>query len=135
LRLLNVVRKESLDVVPFDSFGRPAPDAFAQIDHLFRSARDSQAAIDPKLIELLISIARHYPDRRLRLISGHRDPGGRTSKKSYHVRGMAADIAVAGVPSRDLAKVARKLGARGVGRYPRFVHVDVRAVPYKWAGW
>ncbi len=135
LSLLNVVRKEPLSVVPFDPFGRPVPEAFAQIGYLFRSARGAETSIDPRLVELLMTIARHYPERQLSLISGHREPGGRTSNKSYHVRGMAADIAVAGIPSHELAKAARKLGARGVGRYPRFVHVDVRTVPYKWAGW
>jgi len=30
--------------------------------------------------------------------------------------------------------VAKKLGARGTGLYPKFVHLDVRTVPYRWTG-
>ena len=49
---------------------------------------------------------------------------------------MAADIAIAGVTSRELHKKVMELGeARGVGLYPHFVHVDVRDdAPYRWGG-
>jgi len=102
LRLRNVVHRDILDVVPFDGQGHPRAAAFRRINHFFRSARGSEVDIDPRLVELLMTISRHYGGRTLTLISGHRDPGGSTSKKSYHVRGQAADIAVPGVRARDL---------------------------------
>jgi len=132
LDLLAVVRMEKLALEPFDLQGVPRIESFDQIDHLFRSAKGSEVPIDPRLVELLMQIQRRFDGRQLVLISGHRDPGWGTSNKSFHVRGMAADIAVAGVSPSEVRSAALELGARGVGLYPSFVHVDVRDVPYKW---
>lgn len=134
LDMLAVVRKEHIDLQPFDGFGEPVPESFGAVQHLFRSAKGSEVPIDPRLVELLMTISRRFEGRQLVLISGHRDPGAGTSSKSYHVRGMAADIAIAGVRPREVRAAALELGARGVGLYPSFVHVDVRDVPYKWIG-
>lgn len=56
------------------------------------------------------------------------------AKNSYHVKGMAADITVTGVPNRDVAVYAIGV-ANGVGLYDYtggFVHVDVRPQKYLW---
>ena len=56
------------------------------------------------------------------------------SPNSYHLRGMAADIRVPGVNTRDLAAAAREAGFRGIGIYNSFVHVDVRINRAEWRG-
>jgi len=70
--------------------------------------------------------------------SGYRTPehnvrvGG--SPKSYHLRGMAADIVVPGVVPGELAAAARKTGFRGIGIYNNFLHVDIRENNAEWRG-
>jgi len=93
--------------------------------------------IAPKLLELLESLRAHF-DAPIKINSGYRSPehnakvGG--AKGSYHVKGMAADIVVKGVPA---SKVYNYLNAHhygGVGRYSRFTHVDVRDGKARWQG-
>jgi uncharacterized protein YcbK (DUF882 family) len=131
---LSSTRGESIDVVPFDAQGRPRASAFDAISRLFRANEGKLVAIDPRLVELLVTLGARFPDRTMLLVSGHRDPDGRTSARSYHVRGMAADVAVEGEHTLTLYHAARALGARGTGYYPHFVHLDVRAAPYRWSG-
>ena len=47
--------------------------------------------------------------------------------KSYHKLGQAADIYCSGVSTKNLAKLAKEVGFRGIGTYINsgFVHVDV----------
>ncbi len=124
-----------LDVQPFDEQGVPRAEAFAQINRAFRARGGELAEIDPRLIELLMSLSQAFEGRPLALVSGHRVPGKGTSRKSYHVKGMAADVALAGVKVHDLRDEAVRLGAWGVGVIPKFIHVDVRRdQPYRWVG-
>jgi uncharacterized protein YcbK (DUF882 family) len=134
LAMQAIGREDRLDVEPFDGRGQSRPNAFTSIREFFRSRRGTSVEIDPRLVSLLGMIARHYDDRPLMLVSGYRDPLGHGRNGSYHLRGMAADIAVPGVPAFTLYKLAVKLGARGAGLYASFVHVDVRDVPYRWTG-
>jgi uncharacterized protein YcbK (DUF882 family) len=48
------------------------------------------------------------------------------SPNSYHLRGMAADIRVAGMTPKALAEAARKAGFKSVIVYSTYIHVDVR---------
>jgi len=52
------------------------------------------------------------------------------AKKSYHMRGMAMDIAIPGVDLLDLRNAAKSLKLGGVGYYPKsgFIHVDTGRV-------
>lgn len=45
---------------------------------------------------------------------------------SQHVLGTAADVDCSDIDVDTFADAAVQLGADGVGRYPNFVHVDVR---------
>jgi hypothetical protein len=124
-----------LDVQPFDAHGAPRAEAFAEIAHAFRAASGEEAQIDPRLVEVLMSISQYFDGKPLHLVSAHRIQGRGTSKTSYHTKGMAADVAVRGEKVHDVRKAAVAAGAWGVGVYPSFVHVDVRRdVPYKWVG-
>lgn len=64
----------------------------------------------------------------IHITSGYRNPthnaavGG--AKNSYHVKGMAADIIVTGMPARALQAYLKNWSG-GMGRYPDFTHLDV----------
>ncbi|HPZ44442.1 MAG TPA: D-Ala-D-Ala carboxypeptidase family metallohydrolase [Bacillota bacterium] len=67
--------------------------------------------------------------------AGHnRECGG--AANSYHLFGMAADIWVGGMSTRQLAELAERAGFDGIGIYPEqaFVHVDVRGYRARWEG-
>ena len=48
------------------------------------------------------------------------------AKNSYHIKGMAVDIAMRTRSVRQISRAGLSLGAGGVGRYTRrqFVHLD-----------
>lgn len=86
--------------------------------------------IDTRLVEVLQMIREHY-NKPVIINSAYRTPewnakvGG--AKYSYHQIGMAADIQIRGVSSKDIAKVASNIMTTGgVICYTNFVHVDVR---------
>jgi uncharacterized protein YcbK (DUF882 family) len=138
LALDNINTGERLTVTYMEG-GRYLPDALREINHIMRDRRtDDVAPIDPALLDLMCDIrAALETPLPLQLISGYRAPrtnatlrrqGDRAvARKSYHTRGMAADIAVEGCAVDRLRRVAVALGRGGVGDYPRsgFVHVDV----------
>lgn len=89
--------------------------------------------LHPHLVSALQTL-RSRLGRPLRLTSGYRcqrhnrQVGGR--RRSYHTRGMAADVACASPEAlEELARAAAEVPAVGaIGRYPlrSFVHLDVR---------
>ena len=76
------------------------------------------------------------------VLSGYRSPahnlkvGG--AKESFHVKGMAGDLQVAGIKPSELAEVIDKLIKEGkmkqggMGIYPSFVHYDFRGKRIRW---
>lgn len=76
------------------------------------------------------------------VLSGYRSPahnlkiGG--AKESFHVKGMASDLQVAGMTPSQLAEVIEKLIKEGkmkqggIGIYPTFVHYDFRNKKIRW---
>jgi len=98
--------------------------------------------VDVKLIHLLFGMQawmRAVGIRQpLRVTSGYRTPATNADTEgaavhSLHLAGRAADVAVAGIPSAVLAKLALRFNAGGVGGYPTFVHVDTGPVR-TWVG-
>lgn len=101
--------------------------------------------VEPRLVplcELLEKIRRAAGDRPVHILSGYRSPpynraiGGAT--KSQHMAGRAADIVIDGVRPAYVHGLILELqleGTRigGLGRYPGFVHVDIR--PGRLARW
>lgn len=96
-------------------------------------------------IELLaeqLQVLRDYLKARIDVVSGYRSPahnkavGG--AKNSYHVKGMAADIKVAMIAPKDVAKAIRKLQREGkmklggVKAYATFTHYDFRGKNVTW---
>ncbi|KIO35452.1 DUF882 domain-containing protein [Shewanella sp. cp20] len=110
-------------------------------NHLLRDHRQNETApMDKRLFDLLFSLKQTLQvDEDFHVISGYRSPktnqmlASRSSgvaKKSYHMKGMAMDIALPDVNLKDLRDAAISLKLGGVGYYPSsgFVHVDTGPV-------
>jgi len=80
--------------------------------------------LHPRVIWAVEKIAEAFPNRSIFIMSGYR----RDAHGSYHQKGRALDLYVAGVDNADLFRYCRTLNDVGCGYYPnnKFVHVDVR---------
>jgi hypothetical protein len=93
--------------------------------------------IDSDLVELLQRIRDRF-GKAVVINSAYRNEaynrkiGG--ASKSQHINGTAADIRISGVAPEDVAKFAEYLmpNSGGIGLYPAFTHVDVRAKRSRW---
>lgn len=96
-----------------------------------------QIKIDPKLVDYLEKIRAHF-GKPVCITSGYRSPAHNEKvggvKSSYHVKGMAADIVIDGVKSRDVAEYAETIGCGGIGWYEarNFTHIDTRSGRVRW---
>lgn len=106
-------------------------------NHLLRDHRQNQAIdMDKDLYQLLHALKESLnTDNEYHVISGYRSPvtnsmlakqSNGVAKKSYHMRGMAIDIAIRDVKLKHLREAAIELKLGGVGYYPKsgFIHVD-----------
>lgn len=144
LKIYNTHTKERVDVVYKRGDVVDPKGVEALTDILKDHRRNEKIDMDPALFELLSDIkdelAKRYPklDIEFQMVSGYRSPitnkklqdtagRGGQADNSAHMRGMAIDIRVQGVPRKVLRDIAWCLGAGGVGDYPGddFVHVDV----------
>lgn len=95
--------------------------------------------VSPELISVLQKIRTHF-GKPVTITSAYRTPlhnnscGG--TAYSQHLYGMAADIKVSGVAPKTVAAYAEKLlpNKGGIGIYPTFTHIDVRATKSRWNG-
>ena len=93
--------------------------------------------IDSDLVIVLQKIRDHF-GKAVTINSAYRNAtynkkiGG--ASKSQHVYGKAADIVVSGVSPEKVAQYAEYLmpSKGGIGLYPAFTHVDVRANRSRW---
>lgn len=91
--------------------------------------------IDSDLVAMLQKIRDHFK-KPITINSAYRTPtynklvGG--SSTSYHVKGMAADICIAGISPIIVGIYAETIGAGGIGVYNTFTHVDTRSSKYRW---
>lgn len=102
----------------------------------FRCRDGSTHPIDPRLVEMLEDIRGHF-GRAVTITSGYRSPaynrrvGG--APNSFHVRGMAADIRVAGVAPADVFQYASgRFPISGLGLYRSWTHIDCRPYRARW---
>lgn len=137
LRLHNPHNDETLHIRYVDDQGMLHAESCAKLDHFFRCSKTGKVMeIDRDLYVLLDRIATRLgaAERPYVLQSGYRSPRYNSmlrrrqrgvARDSFHVHGMAADVRISGVSLRDLSYTARELNAGGVGRYSRFIHLDV----------
>ncbi|WP_153915949.1 DUF882 domain-containing protein [Shewanella sp. TC10] len=112
-------------------------DTLSLFSHVLRDHRQNQAApMDNRLYEFVYNLQQTLGNTdEVHVISGYRSPktnnmlaskSNGVAKKSYHMKGMAMDLAIPGVELKTLRDAARSLELGGVGYYPRsgFIHVD-----------
>lgn len=140
LSLFNLHTGEKLTATYWEPGGY-VMDALSSIWRVLRDWRtDEVVPMDPRLLDLLHNLhGKMETSQPFQVVSGYRSPktnallrseSGGVAKRSMHMRGMAADIAIEGRDIRDLHKAALSMKAGGVGIYSRigFVHVDTGRV-------
>jgi uncharacterized protein YcbK (DUF882 family) len=139
LRRINIYSPrtdERLDAIYYVQ-GQYVPDVMQRLNNILRDVRSDEArTMDPRLIDLMAAAQRLIGyDRPFSVISGYRTQrtndmlrrrSGGVAKKSYHVKGMAADLRMEGVSVDLLQKAGKHIGVGGVGIYTKsnFVHLD-----------
>jgi uncharacterized protein YcbK (DUF882 family) len=131
---------ESLSTVYFAD-GAYVPEALESINHLLRDFRDGAVhPIDPHLLDALFTLHTAVGrDAAFHVISAYRSPQTNNmlhqrstgvAEHSLHMQGRAIDIRLPGFDTVQLARLARRVLAGGVGYYRAsdFVHVDTGAV-------
>jgi uncharacterized protein YcbK (DUF882 family) len=117
--------------------GEYIPEALEAVNHIMRDWREGLVfRMDPRAIDIL-SATQHLLDcdEPFQVISGYRSRKTNAmlrrrsrgvAKNSYHIKGMAVDIALRTRSVRQISRAGLSLGAGGVGRYSRsqFVHLD-----------
>ncbi|MEO3474143.1 DUF882 domain-containing protein [Roseomonas sp. CAU 1739] len=110
--------------------------ALARLQALFRDLREDAPGPIPGLLLDMLSLVQERLGytRPLRLISGYRTPATNATlpyaaPNSLHMRGMAADIVVRGVPQSEICShamvLSQHLGFMGIGWYGSFTHIDI----------
>ena len=113
----------------------------SEFSHTLRDHRRNESVpMDIRLYDLLFKLKETLNvEDDFNVISGYRSPmtnamlaskSRGVAKKSYHMKGMAMDIAIPDVKLNDLREAAVELKLGGVGYYPRsgFIHVDTGPV-------
>ena len=131
---------------PYFVSGRYQESGLTAIDWILRDHRTNEITrIDPKLLDLLhllreqVSVPGAANAGVYEIISGYRSPhsnemlrnrSGAVARHSLHLKGMAADVRLTGVPLRRLHAAALDIARGGVGYYPGddFVHLDTGRV-------
>jgi len=139
IALYNLNTDERLEIEYFRG-GAYVDQSLAQLQHFLRDYRNGeQHAIDPKLMDYLVDVARELGiPPAFSVISGYRSPetngqlyesGHHVAQHSLHMQGRAIDVRMTGVDCAVLAQRARNLRRGGVGCYraENFVHVDTGA--------
>lgn len=113
------------------------PDAFERINYVMRDVRaDEVFPMDPRVIDIIALVHKHLnANEPYTILSGYRSPHTNAAlrsnsegvaKRSLHMSGQAIDVRLGEISARNIREAAIKLGAGGVGYYPRsgFVHMD-----------
>jgi len=130
VELFAINSQETLHLRLRDDKGRPLRGVQKRFDRLLRcNHTKKQHAMNPRLVRVLFQVGKHYPGRRLELISGYRHPSVAKNPRSPHIQGQACDFRISGVKNTDLRDYLRRDFQKvGVGYYPNssFVHLDIR---------
>jgi uncharacterized protein YcbK (DUF882 family) len=120
---------------------RYLPEAFRRINTVLRDFRTGEEfPVDPRVMDILCSV--HYRSGakgHFEVLSGYRSPKTNAmlrattegvARNSLHMTGQAIDIRLPGFSTHALRNVGIKLGAGGVGYYPKsdFVHMETGRV-------
>ena len=138
----NTHTNEKIDA-PYWIAGRYQESGLTAFDWILRDHRTGDVArIDPQLLDLLhllkVQAAGADSPAVYEIVSGYRSPrsnemlrtrSGAVARHSLHLKGMAADLRLTGVPLRRLRDAALDIKMGGVGYYTdQFLHVDTGRV-------
>ena len=130
VELFAVNGKETLLLRLRDDKGRPLRGVQKRFDHFLRCHHTNvQHPMNPRLVRVLYQVGRHYPGRRVEVVSGYRHPSVAKNPRSPHMQGLACDFRISGIRNQDLRDYLRRSFEKvGVGYYPNssFVHLDMR---------
>jgi uncharacterized protein YcbK (DUF882 family) len=122
--------QEKLQLRLRDDKGRPVRGVQKRFDKLLRCHHTNvEHPMSPRLVRVLYQVGRHYPGRRVEVVSGYRHPTVAKNPRSPHMQGMACDFRIPGVKNSELRDYLRRSFEKvGVGYYPNssFVHLDMR---------
>lgn len=117
--------------------GQYVPEALEAFNYILRDWREELIKpIDPSTIDILAGTHGLLDcSEPFEVVSGYRSPKTNAmlrgnsrgvAKNSYHMKGMAVDIACRSRSVGQVAAAAQALGGGGVGRYSRsaFTHLD-----------
>jgi uncharacterized protein YcbK (DUF882 family) len=128
--LYTVNHKETFALRLRDAKGAPVRGNQKRFDRFLRCHHtEAKHSMNPRLMRLLYQTGRHWPGKRLEVVSGYRSPKVAKNPHSPHMKGLACDFRVEGVKTTELRDYLRKTFEKvGVGYYPNstFVHLDVR---------
>jgi uncharacterized protein YcbK (DUF882 family) len=128
--LFTVNHKETLSLRLRDAQGKPIKGNQRRFDRFLRCHHtEKKHAMHPRLMRMLYQTGRHWPGRRLEVVSGYRNPTVAKNPRSPHMKGLACDFRVDGIKATELRDYLRNTFPKvGVGYYPNstFVHLDVR---------
>ncbi len=123
--------------------GYYVPDELAKFDYLMRDHRqNSVRPIDTDLLDLAHDLQVIFDQKDIHVISGYRckktndmlrrRSGKKVARNSYHIKGMAMDLRIPGIPTKAIREASKTMGVGGVGWYPRqgFVHIDTGPIRY-----
>lgn len=140
MKLHNIHTGEALNTVYATPDGYD-PGALGEINRVLRDFRtDEVYRIDPVLLDLVHDLSlRLDAAKAFDIISGYRSPttnaklaaaSSGVAKKSYHMKGMAIDLALPGRDTRAIYAAAKAMHRGGAGLYVKsgFVHVDTGPV-------
>jgi uncharacterized protein YcbK (DUF882 family) len=130
IEIYAVNTKETLLLRLRDDKGRPLRGVQKRFDNLLRCHHTKKRhAMNPRLVRVLYQVGKHYPGRRVEVVSGYRHPSVAKNPRSPHMKGQACDFRISGVKNTELRDYLRRDFQKvGVGYYPNssFVHLDIR---------
>lgn len=117
--------------------GQYVPEALEAFNYILRDWREEQVIqMDPGVLDIIAATHNLLgTSEPFEIVSGYRSPRTNAmlrsrsrgvARNSYHVKGMAVDLAIQSRSVAQVSAAAMSLGAGGVGRYRRseFTHVD-----------
>jgi len=134
--LATLINLHSGEAVPL-STTEPSQERFSTL--LADRVTGSVADLDPRLLDLLRTLAKDAPGARIELISGYRSPKlnemlrkkeRNVASKSQHSEGNAVDFRIVGLTPKEMKQRVKATGWKGgIGQYDKptdyFVHADV----------
>jgi uncharacterized protein YcbK (DUF882 family) len=128
--LYHLNRRDTMTLRLRDAQGKPVKGQQKRFDRFLRCHyTNKQHAMNPRLMRLVYQTGRHWPGKRVEIVSGYRSPSVAKNPRSPHMKGLACDFRVVGVKNTELRDYLRgNMKKVGVGYYPNssFVHLDVR---------